>query len=113
MELETSTELLADLRTVIKPSLPGEPVYRVREVVYEPRYQVRQVLYQGTNFLEAADFAVGVVNDGDPEGVEIERARGEERETVWTYSRSRAAATAAAQKGLAETFGFDPTLWGS
>ncbi len=38
--------------------------------------------------------------------------RARRSETVWTYSDSRAAAKALSRKDLAETFGFDPTVWG-
>ena len=82
------------------------------EVGYEPRYQAGQVIYESASFLEAVDFAAEYIEDTDPDGIEIQRADGEARETVWTYTMSRAAAAAAAGKGLTETFGFDPTLWG-
>ena len=48
----------------------------------------------------------------DPDGLEIQRTMGGTRETVWTYSDSRAAAAASTRRGLTQTFGFDPTLWG-
>ena len=47
----------------------------------------------------------------NPDGVEIQRSDGTTSETVWTYSDSRAAATARSRKSLTETFGFDPTVW--
>ena len=50
--------------------------------------------------------------DASPDGIEIQRSQGATQETVWTYSDSRAAAKALSRKDLAETFGFDPTLWG-
>jgi hypothetical protein len=111
--LEVDTSEGADVQTVLKTSAPGEATYQVREVVYAPRYQARQVLYTSVSFLEAADFAAEFVQDNDPKGVEIQRASGSARETVWTYSESRAAANASFHKPLAETFGFDPTLWGT
>lgn len=101
----------ADMTTVLKTSAPGQAIYQVREVVYEPRYQAEQVLYESASFLEAADFAAEFVEDRDPDALEIQRAESGARETVWTYSASRAAATVASRKSLAETFGFDPTLW--
>ncbi len=113
VEPETSPELLAGLQTVIKPLASGQPVYRVRAVVYEPRYEVQQALYESTNLLEAADFAFEFVEGHEPEGVEIQRAREGESETVWTYSKSRAAAAAASRDRLVDTFGFDPTRWGA
>jgi hypothetical protein len=109
--LDADEEL--DVETVVKSAGPGEVVFQVFEVTYEPRYKPHEVLYESPSFLEAVDFAAEYVEDADPDGLEIQRTDDHTRETVWTYSDSRAAATAARRKGLAETFGFDPTLWGS
>src|SRR5206468_2057969 len=57
VDLAGQGEFEVELETVIKPSSPGEPTYRVYEVAYEPAYRPGAILYQGTNFLEAADFA--------------------------------------------------------
>jgi hypothetical protein len=110
--LELDSEA-TNMDLVLKTSAPGQPVYEVYEVVYEPRYQVQRVLYESPSFLEAADYAAEFVEDHDPNGVEIQRDESGARETVWTYSQSRASALAASQKPLSETFGFDPTLWGT
>jgi hypothetical protein len=96
---------------VATTSSTGNVVYRVRDVSYAPRYRPDDILYESPSFLEAVDYAAEFVEDVDPEGVEIERWDGTSGETVWTYSDSRAAATAASRRNLAETFGFDPTLW--
>jgi hypothetical protein len=108
LELESGE---IDVTAVLNTSAPGQDLYQVREVVYEPRYQALQVMYKSVSFLEAADFAAEFVEDLEPEGVEIERTDGTARETVWTYSKERAAAAASSRTPLAETFGFDPTLW--
>jgi hypothetical protein len=100
-----------DLETVVKPSVPGEPVYEVCEVAFEPGFQSREVLSRSANFLEAADFAFEFVQEHDPGALEIQLTDGTTTETVWTYSESRAAAVAATRKDLVETFGFDPTRW--
>ena len=100
-----------DLQTVVKPSVPGEPVYEVCDVAFEPGFQSRSVLYRSANFLEAADFAFEYVQEHDPGALEIQLTDGTSTETVWTYSESRAAAVAASRKDLVETFGFDPTRW--
>ena len=110
LELESEA---TNMDMVLKTSAPGQAVYEVYEVVYEPRYQVQRVLYESPSFLEAADYAAEFVEDHNPPGVEIHRDDSGARETVWTYSQSRASALAGAQKPLAETFGFDPTLWGT
>jgi hypothetical protein len=102
-----------DVTTVLNTSAPGQALYQVREVVYEPRYQSQEVLYKSVSFLEAADFAAEFVEDLEPEAVEIERTDGTASETVWTYSKARAAANGSSRKPLAATFGFDPTLWGA
>jgi hypothetical protein len=109
--LDDSADL--DVETVVKTAAPGEVVFQVYEVSYEPRYKPHEVIYESPSFMEAVDFAAEFVEDASPEGVEIQRLEGTARETVWTYSDSRAAATARSRKDLAETFGFDPTLWGA
>jgi hypothetical protein len=111
LDLGPESELDAGLQTVIKPSTPGQPNYRVHEIVYEPTYQQRSVLYDSTNFLEAADFACEFVEQRNPQGLEIQKTDGGASETVWTYSEKRAAAEAASRKPLVETFGFDPMRW--
>ena len=102
-----------NVTTVLNTSAPGQDLYQVREVLYTPHFEVQQVMYKSVSFLEAADFAAEFVEDLEPEGVEIERTDGTASETVWTYSQARAAASAGSRKPLAETFGFDPTLWGT
>jgi hypothetical protein len=101
------------LETVVRPVVNEQSVYQVFEISYEPHYKAHEVLYESASFLEAVDFAAEHIEDSDPEGLEIQRTNGGTRETVWTYSDTRAAATAASRKGLTQTFGFDPTLWGA
>ena len=101
------------VEAVFSSAAVGQVTYQVCEIGYDPRRQARQVIYESASFLEATDFAAQYVEDAEPDALEIQRAHGEGREIVWTYSQSRAAAAAAAKKGLAETFGFDPTLWGT
>jgi hypothetical protein len=101
-----------ELRTVVRPITPEEPVYKLFEVIFEPGYQRRTPLFESTNFLEAADHAFEFVAEHDPAALEIHRTSGAADETVWNYSASRAAAANADRKNLAETFGFDPTAWG-
>jgi hypothetical protein len=111
LDLGPKKELDAGLETVIKPSTPGQPNYRVHEIVYEPTYQQGSILYDSTNFLEAADFACEYVERRNPQGLEIQKSDGRASETVWTYSEKRAAAEAVSRKRLVETFGFDPMRW--
>ena len=111
LDLGPKKELDAGLQTVIKPSKPGQPNYRVHEIVYEPTYQQGSILYDSTNFLEAADFACEFVERRNPQGLEIQKIDGSASETVWTYSEKRAAAEAVSRKRLVETFGFDPMRW--
>jgi hypothetical protein len=111
LDLGPEKELDAGLQTIIKPSTPGQPNYRVHEIVYEPTYQQGSVLYDSTNFLEAADFACEFVEQRNPQGLEIQKTDGGTSETVWTYSEKRAAAEAGSRKSLVETFGFDPMRW--
>ena len=99
------------VRPVLATSAPEQAIYEVREVDYRSRYGTGAKVYESASFLEAVDFAAEYIEDVDPDGIEIQRAEGDGRETVWTYSDSRAAATAASRKGLAEIFGFDPTVW--
>jgi hypothetical protein len=104
-------ELSGDLEGTLKPIAPTEPVYRVYEVVFRQGFQQRRSLNESANFLDAADFAMEYVQAHGPEALEIERSDGEENETVWTYSETRAHTSALARKGLVDTFGFDPTRW--
>jgi hypothetical protein len=101
------------LETVLRTAASEQFVYQVYEVSYEPHHRAHDVLYESASFLEGVDFAAEYLEDADPDGLEIGRIGGAARETVWTYSASRAAATTASKRDLAETFGFDPTLWGS
>ena len=98
--------------TVVRPVVNEQSVYQVFEISYEPHYKAHEVLYESASFLEAVEFAAEHIEDADPDGLEIQRTSGGTRETVWTYSDSRAAAAAASRRGLTQTFGFDPTLWG-
>src|SRR5262245_25156148 len=101
-----------DLETVVRPVVNEQSVYQVFEISYEPHYKAHEVLYESASFLEAVEFAAEHIEDADPEGLEIQRTNGATRETVWSYSDTRAAAAAADRRGLTQTFGFDPTLWG-
>jgi hypothetical protein len=105
-------ELTVELEAELKPAPAAEPVYRVYSVTFRQGFQEKSQLWEHANFLEAADFAMEHVQDNEPEALEIERVNGVNRETVWTYSASRAAAASLAQRDLVDTFGFDPTKWG-
>jgi hypothetical protein len=111
LDLGPEKKLDVGLQTVIRPSTPGQPNYRVHEIVYEPTYRQGSILYESTNFLEAADFACELVERRNPQGLEIHKTDGRTSETVWTYSEKRAVAEAASRKPLVETFGFDPMRW--
>jgi len=104
-------ELTGELETSLRPTPVAEPVYRVYNVTFRHGFQERGSLCESANFLEAADFAMEYVQEHNPDALEIERIDGEQQETVWTYSESRAAAAELARKDLVETFGFDPTRW--
>ena len=101
-----------DVETVVRPVVNEQFVYQVFEISYEPHYKAHEVLYESASFLEAVEFAAEHIEDADPAGLEIQRTNGATRETVWTYSDTRAAAAASSRRGLTQTFGFDPTLWG-
>ena len=104
-------ELTGELETSLRPAPSAEPVYRVYNVTFRQGFQERGSLCESANFLEAADFAMEYVQQHAPDALEIERIDGDQQETVWTYSESRAAAAELARKDLVETFGFDPTRW--
>jgi len=111
--LDLEAPLAGKLEAVAVPVVHGQPTYRVFSVAYEPTQEQRTILYEGTNLLDAADFACEYVDREEPVAVEIERRDGKTCETVWTYSQKRAAAAASSSKSLVETFGFDPTRWGA
>ena len=100
------------VETVVRPFVTEQFVYQVFEISYEPHYKAHEVLYESASFLEAVEFSAEHIEDANPDGLEIQRTSGGNSETVWTYSDSRAAAAAATRRGLTQTFGFDPTLWG-
>jgi hypothetical protein len=100
-----------DLEAVLTSSAEGQPMYEVREVGGEDDDQPRDVLYRSASFLEAIDFAAEFIEDHEPDGLEIHRTEAEARESVWTYSESLAAETAASRKTISDTFGFDPMQW--
>jgi hypothetical protein len=110
--VELAAQDEAELQAVVRPITAEEPTYKLFEVIFEPGYQRRTELFESTNFLETADYAFEFVDDHDPAALEIHRTHGAAQETVWNYSASRAAAVSAERKDLAQTFGFDPTLWG-
>ena len=112
LEPSSLNDLDEGVETVITPAQPEEPSYRVYTVTFRQGFQERGNLCECADFLEAADFAMEYVQEHGPDALEIERLQGEESETVWTYSESRAAAANAARKDLVDTFGFDPTRWG-
>ena len=104
-------ELTGELEATLKPVTAAAPVYRVYGVTFRHGFQERAALCESANFLDAADFAMEYVQNHNPYALEIERIEGEQQETVWTYSESRAAAAELARKDLVDTFGFDPTRW--
>jgi hypothetical protein len=110
VELDAAREL--ELTATIKPASATEPTYKVYELTFEPGFQRRTELYESPNFLEAADYAFELVEQHEPEALEIHRTHGAAQETVWSYSASRAAAAQAVRRDLVETFGFDPVRWG-
>lgn len=101
-----------EVEAVIRP-VPAADIYRVWHVTRTPGRPPRSLLHETPNFLDAADFVSEVVGRRKVDALVIERTHGEVCETVWTHSAGRAAAQAAARKPLVETFGFDPTSWGS
>jgi hypothetical protein len=110
--VELAAQDEAELQTVVRPLTLDEPVYKLFEVIFEPGYQRRTELFESANFLETADYAFEFVDQHDPAALEIHRTHGAAQETVWNYSASRAAAVNEERKDLAQTFGFDPTIWG-
>jgi hypothetical protein len=110
VDLESAREL--ELTATIKPASAEGPTYKVFELVFEPGFQRRTEVYESPNFLEAADYAFELVEERQPEALEIHRTHGAAQETVWSYSASRAAAAQAVRRDLVDTFGFDPIRWG-
>lgn len=79
-------------------------------------YEVRESrsgapLFASPSFLDAADFAFEYLEDGAPQELEILRVRGNERETVWSYSEQRAAEAADTKKDSVERYGFQASSW--
>ena len=93
VEIGSEADLGTGLRTVLVPAAAGEAVYHVRTAEYAPTYAPGPILLLTASFLEAADFACEYVQREQPDALEIEKVDGLVRETVWTYSAARAAAT--------------------
>ena len=87
------------VETTVSPATSAQPVYHV--------CHADRVEFQSTNFLEAADFAFELLDEHEPQTLEIRKLHGSSSETVWTYSAS----AAAERTELVDTFGFDPTRW--
>jgi hypothetical protein len=104
-------ELEGGVETVAVPVAAGQASYKVFAVSFELGEHRRTLLFEGPNLLDAADFACDYVDRAEPEAVEIDRYDVYGTETVWTYSRQRAAAEASESKRLVDTFGFDPARW--
>src|SRR5262249_48400765 len=64
---------------------PGEPPDPERCLVREPGSD--QPLHVAESFLDAADTAFELIDEHDPDSLEIVRARGEELEHLWSYRR--------------------------
>ena len=103
--------LEAEVETVAVPVAAGQPRYKVCAVSVSYGSKRRTIVYEGPNLLDAADYACDYIDRTEPEAVEIDRHDSNGEETVWTYSRQRAAAEAQENKRLVETFGFDPARW--
>jgi hypothetical protein len=99
------------VETITVPVPAGHPTYEVVMLGFPGERRERKVLYAGPNFLDAADYACEYIDREEPPAIEIQRSDTEGRETVWTYSKERAAAEASAGKSVVETFGFDPARW--
>jgi hypothetical protein len=104
-------ELEGSVETVAVPVANGQASYKVFGIAFEYGEQRRTLLFEGPNLLDAADFACDYVDRAEPDAVEIDRHGPFGTETVWTYSRQRAAAEASESKRLVDTFGFDPARW--
>src|ERR1051325_10221175 len=89
------------------PVQEGPPPYEVVRVGFPGERRERSVLYAGPNFLDAADYACEYIDREEPPAIEIQRHGDDGTETVWTYSKERAAAEASTEKTVVETFGFD------
>lgn len=103
------TELVAAAGST--SSSPGGPRYAVFAV--DGQEVERRELCAAANLLDAADAACDYIDERLPQAVEIERQEAGGTEVVWTYSQERAAAAASSSKALLETYGFDPTRWGT
>jgi len=94
-------------RTPESPAGTGllQVAYEVREVLAGTEVLLRV----SPSFLEASDFAFEHIEEFNPERVEIVRARGDERETVWVYDRSEAAPEGSRE--LVNVFGYPVSRW--
>ncbi len=85
----------------------AEPVYEVREV----RAGAGVPLHTCATFFEASDFAFDLIAEQEPAQLVIVLVQGGESETVWTYSRERAASEASSRAELIDIFGYPVNRW--
>ena len=90
----------------VSPAVSADPAYELIEVTAGRRI-ARET---STALLDAFNVASELVEETNPEGLEIMCVTGDERETVWRYSRAESAAEPE-QPGLVDIFGFDPASW--
>ncbi len=64
----------------------GAPVYELRQI----EGVGATLLHTAESFLDAAEAAFGVLEERDPEALEIVKVADGARETVWSYARERA-----------------------
>ncbi|MGH2994691.1 MAG: hypothetical protein ACRDM9_00080 [Gaiellaceae bacterium] len=90
----------------------GQTTYEVREILEGDPALDLGVRFESTDFGAALDFAFDFLEKRDPRregavsGLEIVRAQGSARESVWSYSHARASV---ASRDLVRVWGFDVT----
>jgi len=64
-----------------------------------------------SSFLDAADFAFDLIDEHDPEAVEIVKVTGDTREIVWAYNRDQASEIATHRTGMLDLYGYPVAKW--
>jgi len=84
----------------------AEAVYEVYDVASPDA-----ALHASSSFLDATDFAFDLIDEHDPDSVEIVKVVGDTREVVWTYDRGQASEAATHRSGLLDLYGYPVAKW--
>jgi hypothetical protein len=96
-----------DASVAAEEQAEDEAVYEVYDVAAPPD----SALHASSSFLDATDFAFDLIDEHDPDSVEIVKVIGDTREVVWTYNRDQASEVATHRTGMLDLYGYPVAKW--